>query len=163
MDATHFPSLENLLKNIVEVGSYMDDIGCESKYKLLCKAIARRVFKNKTEADIALDASRLEEWANGLEGDEKKEIKAQLKKISDERAAGSTKIKQWYKMGKVCDEDDDDDDFSYYRVWKAYKEFLSGVPTKPLRGPPKWDINKWTAAERSAFEFKTGGDEGFFF
>lgn len=70
-----------------------------------------------------------------------------------------TTIKQWYDKGKVCDENDDDDDFSLYRVWKAYKKFLSRVPKKPLRGPPKW-----TVAERSEFEVEgSSNNQDFFF
>ena len=40
---------------VEEYSQGLDDMGCESRYKLLCKAIARRLFRNKTEADIALD------------------------------------------------------------------------------------------------------------
>lgn len=63
------------------------------------------------------------------------------KKAAD--VARGTTIKKWYDKGKACDEYNGDD-FSPYRVWKTYKEYLSRVPKKPLRGPPK---NKWTAAE----------------
>ena len=49
-------------------------------------------------------------------------------------SSGMTRVKFVMRMMTT-------DDFCLYRVWKAYKEFLSDVPTKPLRGPPKWDTN----------------------
>ena len=40
------------MKNIIKVGSHMDNMSCESNHKL-CKAIVKRLFKNKTEANIS--------------------------------------------------------------------------------------------------------------
>ncbi|KAF8969504.1 hypothetical protein BDZ97DRAFT_1653923, partial [Flammula alnicola] len=151
-----FPSLETVLKKLFKFSEEMEGQGCDSMYGPLCKGIARRLFQGKTEDDFALELEQLQEWANGLDADEKKEVRAKIKKIADERAAAAASgktIKPWYAQGKVYDEDDEDDDFKLSRVWKDYKEYLSGVPRMPLRGPAKWDISKWTAAERRLFEF----------
>ena len=53
-----------LVDNIVKVGSHMDDMACESRYKLLCKAIARCVQKqNRTRQH--------DEWSMGSKGNKK--------------------------------------------------------------------------------------------
>ena len=64
-----------------------------------------------------------------------KKSKPKINQISDEKAvavAPGTTIKQWYDKGKVCD-NDDNEDFWLYRVWKAYKEHLSGGLCVALR------------------------------
>ncbi|KDR83899.1 hypothetical protein GALMADRAFT_86570 [Galerina marginata CBS 339.88] len=157
LHSVHFPSLENLLKRLVSLSEGMD---CQ--YGLPCKAIARRVFQDKSEAEMSLDITRLNEWAIGLEADEKEKAKAQIEKMIEEKAAAAARgkrVKPWYAKGDVCDENDSDPDFKLSRVWKDYKECLSGVPRLPMRGPPKWDLSKWSAAERRAFEFGAMDDD----
>lgn len=63
LDSTYFPSWENLLKNIVKVGSNMDDMACESRYKFLCKGTTKACSETKTKRTSLLNASRHDEWA----------------------------------------------------------------------------------------------------
>ncbi|KIM46333.1 hypothetical protein M413DRAFT_36146, partial [Hebeloma cylindrosporum] len=147
LDAAHFPSLEALLKNLVTLSEEMDG----SSYGLLCKAIARRIFSDKSEEELNLEISQMEEWVDGLDDEEKEEASAELKALKKKREA--PEFKPWYNKGKVCDEKTKNPDFTLSRVWKEYKDYISGAPSLPMRGPAKWDISKWTAAERRPFEF----------
>lgn len=147
LDAVHFPSLE---KNLVDGMS-------GSSYAPLCNAIARRVFSDKSENEFALEISQMKEWINGLDDEDKEEASADLKALEKERKAPA--FKPWYNKGKVCDEKVKNPDFTLSRVWKEYKDYISEVPTLPMRGPAKWDISKWTTAERKPFEFGAMDDE----
>lgn len=130
---------------------------CDSSYGPLCNAIARRVFKDKSKKEFALEISQMKEWINGLDDEDKEEASAELKALEKERKAPG--FKPWYTKGKICDENLKNPDFTLSRVWKEYKEYISGAPSLPLRGPPKWDINKWTAAEKRPFEFSAMDDD----
>jgi len=157
LDGTHFPSLETLLKNLVTLGGEMDGMCESSSYGLLCNAIARRVFKDKSKEEFTLEITQMKEWIDGRDEEDKEEASAELKALEEERK--SPEFKPWYRKGKVCNEKDKNPDFTLSRVWKEYKEYISGVPSLPMRGPAKWDISKWTAAERRPFEFSAMDDE----
>ncbi|THH30678.1 hypothetical protein EUX98_g3494 [Antrodiella citrinella] len=61
----------------------------------------------------------------------------------------------WYEEGRDgADEDYDNDNFVLARVWKAYNAYLQGcsTSTKPLRGPPQWDLSKWSDAQKAPFK-----------
>ena len=135
----------------------MDSMCGGSSYGRLCNAIARRVFSDKSEKEFALEIGQMKEWIDGLDDEEKEEVSADLKALEKKRKA--PEFKPWYNKGKVCDEKVKDPDFTLSRVWKEYKEYISGAPSLPMRGPAKWDISKWTAAERRPFEFSQMDDE----
>jgi len=161
LNPAEFPSLENLLKTIASFGETMESCSCSSHYAKLARAIARRLFKDKTEADLALEKARLNEWVESFEDKkERDEIKADLKEKEEEDDDGSEK--SWFKKGKICDEDEKDPDWVLSRVWKEYKSHLSSVPSGPMRGPGSWDINKWSAAQKKPFEFGNDGSEDEF-
>lgn len=71
LDANNFPSLETLLKNLVTFSDEMDSMCGGSSYGLLCNAIARRVFKDKSKEEFALEITQMKEWIDGLDEKER--------------------------------------------------------------------------------------------
>jgi len=49
------------------------------------KAFTRRVFQNKSKADFALEIKWLNEWADGLDEEEKEEAKAEIKEMGSQQ------------------------------------------------------------------------------
>lgn len=161
LNPAEFPSLENLLKTIASFGEMMESCSCNSDYAKLARAIARRLFKDKTEEDLALEKARLNEFIESIEDkEERDEVKADLKEKEEEDDDESEKF--WFRKGEICDEDEKDPDWVLSRVWKEYKSHLSSVPSGPMRGPGSWDINKWSAAQKKPFEFEKHGSEDEF-
>lgn len=156
LDVTHFPSLEFFLKHVVEWCEGMKEMSGSPNHDLVCKAIGRRLFKDKPEEYIALEKARLEEWMKGLKAEAQAEVREDIKEME-----GKDKSKPWYAGGKSSDEQDKDRDFVLSRVWKQYREYLATVPKTPMRGPRSWDISKWTAAQKKEFEFAGMSDEEF--
>jgi hypothetical protein len=156
LDATHFPALEFFLKHVVEWCEGMKGMSGSPDYDLVCKAIGRRLFKNKSEEYIALEKARLEEWMKGLKAEVQAEVKEAIKETEKDQ-----KKKLWYAGGNSSDEHDKDRDLVLSRVWKEYREYLATVPRAPMRGPGSWDITKWTAAQKKEFEFAGMSDEEF--
>ncbi|KAF9534768.1 hypothetical protein CPB83DRAFT_866135 [Crepidotus variabilis] len=156
LDPEHYPSLESVLKNMVDFCRSFKDLS--GKYGHVCKAIARRIFKDKSPADYKLEITRLQEWAAGLEDKEmKKTIQAEIKKMTKNKAGSKAKT-AWYSTGEVIDENDNRPDFKFTGVWKRYRDYLSECPRVPLRGPPEWDLTEWTKAEREPYSFDSMGD-----
>jgi len=153
LDATHFPTLEYFLRKVAEWCDEMEKMSGSPDYGLVCKAIGRRLFKDKSDAYVAMEKARLEEWINGLEGEDRAEIEEDLKEEESE-----AKKEPWYADGKSSDEQDKNQDFVLSRVWKEYKEHLATIPKGPMRGPGTWDISKWTAAQKKEFEFDGQSD-----
>jgi hypothetical protein len=153
LDATHFPTLEYFLRKVAEWCDEMEKMSGSPDYGLVCKAIGRRLFKDKSDAYVAMEKARLEEWINGLEGEDRAEIEEDLKGEESE-----AKKEPWYADGKSSDEQDKNQDFVLSRVWKEYKEHLATIPKGPMRGPGTWDISKWTAAQKKEFEFDGQSD-----
>lgn len=151
LDTTNFPSLETILWTAAEWGDAMEGMSAGSPYYVVCKGIGERLFKDKSDATIALEKARVEEWISGLDKKNQAAVRAQMKEEEEEEAA------PWYEGGN---EDDIDEDYAITRVWKEYKEHLASCPTKPLRGPAKWDISKWSTAEKRQFSFDNE-DMGF--
>jgi hypothetical protein len=154
LDTTHFPALEFFLKHVVEWCKEMKGMSRSPNYDLVCKAIGRRLFKDKSEDYIAMEKARMEEWIKGLNPEEQTEVRQGIEEIEKEE-----KKKPWYFGGKSSDEQDKDRDFVLSRVWKEYKEYLATVPRVPMRGPGSWDISRWTAAQKKPFEFAGMSDE----
>ncbi|KDQ64402.1 hypothetical protein JAAARDRAFT_683621 [Jaapia argillacea MUCL 33604] len=160
---------DTILKLAAEWGHAMASMSCDSPYYFVCKGIGKRLFKGKSDEVKALEESRLEEWIQSLDAKNQKAVREAIKEDEEEDAelaAEGKPTKTWYS-GKADEEDDDD--YRLTRIWKEYKDYLSGVPTKPLRGPPKWDISKWSQAEKAAFSLDrfggddSGEDDGVFF
>ena len=156
LDVVHFPSLECFLKNVAEWCGGMKDISSSSNYDMVCKAIGQRLFKDKSEAYVAMEKARVEEWIKGLKATGQAEIRKDMEESEKE-----TVEKPWYAGAKSRDERDDNRDFVLPRVWKEYKQQLAVVPKSPMRGPGSWDISKWTAAQKEEFEFAGLSDEGY--
>ena len=93
---------------------------------------------------IALEKARVEEYINTFDSEEQKDMREMVKEAEREKKRQAP----WWKDGE---EDFKDPDFSYTRVWKEYKGYLTGVPDGPLRGPPYWDISDWSESEKRAF------------
>ncbi|KJA29910.1 hypothetical protein HYPSUDRAFT_174886 [Hypholoma sublateritium FD-334 SS-4] len=157
-----FPSLESLLQFCCK--SCKEGMVCDQEYGPIFRGIARRLFAGKTNADMIRDREMQEEWVASLSDDEdndndeddddededednediiprkKKDMQLKLQKRADDQAAAVP------------------NELRFARVWKDYKEYLAGCPTLPLRGPPKWDLTTWTAAEKKPFQFGDGSD-----
>jgi hypothetical protein len=63
-------------------------------YDLVCKAIGRRLFKNKSEEYIAVEKARMEEWIKELEAESQAEVREDMKKMEKE-----DEKKPWYAGG----------------------------------------------------------------
>jgi hypothetical protein len=146
LDATHFPTLETLLRKATEWAS---SASLDGDYGKVCKAIGKRLFGKKSPETIQLEKARLEEWIASLDkGDQ-----AAVKRHIEEAEEDETEKVDWFKGAQAVQEDADDDDFILSRVWKEYKQCLSSVPNKPLRGPPVWDLSRWSEADKRPFHF----------
>lgn len=159
LNVTSFPSLETLLRNAAEWGETMKDIACPSNYPLVCKAIGKRLFKDKSNEDREVEQARVEEWIETLDEDDRQRVQKRLREVSKDEAdaaANGFVPSPWFHGAKERDEDDRDPDYVLSRIWKEYKEYLSSVPTMPMRGPADWDISKWATEEKKEFEFDAG-------
>ena len=160
LDATCFPSLEGFLKSVVDFTETIgEDFDCP-EYGYLSRAIARRLFKDKSEADFKLEMDRLNEWVAGLEEGEEKDVFGEaVKELAAKRATEASKgkqVKHWFSEGEVCDEDVKNTDFTLSRIWKEYKSH-----TKDISGRNEWDLTKWSEAERKACSFDAMDDDDY--
>jgi hypothetical protein len=115
----------------------------------VARGIARRLFKDKTDADFALEQKQREEWLETITDEEdRKKLTSIIQDIAKER-----REKPWYMKGDVCSEDKRISSLSLTPVWKEYRTYLAGVPEGPMRGP-SWDIRDWSDAEKRPFQFK---------
>ncbi|GLB34026.1 hypothetical protein LshimejAT787_0109100 [Lyophyllum shimeji] len=150
LNTTHLPGLEGFLRTTAQWADQMSRMSCDSSYGAYCKVIGKKLFKDKSPEDVAHEQSWLEEWIAGLDEEDQAEVRKKLKEQAKEKA--SKKTKPWYEGAGDVDEDK----LVLSRVWKQYKQYLSGVPKKPLRGPGTWDISKWTQAQKAKFKFSDG-------
>lgn len=154
-----FPSLEYLLRNIVDVGENLDGVGCESEYTLPIRAIARRLFKDKTKEDYALEQKQREEWAKGIKDKEdKKLMTSAVKDLAKELKKGE---EPWYMKGEVRDEDKRNSEYSLNPVYKEYKAFLGPkkmyiVPRDAAYG---YEIGEWGPQARAKYSYAAMGDD----
>ncbi|KAL1717613.1 hypothetical protein EV715DRAFT_202865 [Schizophyllum commune] len=168
-----YPALGYLLKNAAALGECLQGINAGSDFASVCKGIGKRLFKDKSvEETKALHLARQKEWFEGLEGEERETMEEVMNESDGEdddedmeedggekEKEGSQKEgKAWWHGGREGAEDEKDEDFVLSRVWKEYKEYLSDVPTKPLRGPPQWDLTKWSKADKARFSFDAMDD-----
>ncbi|GJE90088.1 hypothetical protein PsYK624_062110 [Phanerochaete sordida] len=65
----------------------------------------------------------------------------------------------WFGKAKAKDADLKDNELRLPSVWKEYMAIWRRSPHLPLRGPPEWDLTKWSAAEKRPFAFATMDDE----
>lgn len=122
-------------------------------YDLFCKAVAKRVFKNKTRADLALDITRLVEFGKTLPEDQGMEVENKIKLL--EKLFTQEK---WFAGAGDADKHSDNPDFGLSHVWREYKECLQSAPKKPLCGGSSWDITRWP--EKTKAEFVLEGPGG---
>lgn len=132
-----------------------------ARFDRVCNGVARRLFPYRDrkrdaaayDARVALEKARVAEWIAGLTAEEKEEANAWLEKPDDDDDEDEDKEddpdKPWYGGPKDGDEDDDDEDYVLSRVWREYRQHVGGLP---LKGPPNWDISKWTEAQVRPFK-----------
>ena len=157
LDTTHFPSLETLLRFAAEWDDGLDDT---AGYYRICKALGYRLFKDKTEDDREIEKARIDEWVTSMEKEEKDEY-LKFKEDGDEdedEEEEEESSKDWFAEGKKFNEDEKIKEIGLARAWKEYKEYLQDVPTMPLRGPPQWDLTKWSDLDKKPFLFSNQGD-----
>jgi hypothetical protein len=145
-----FPNLESVLRAAFDFGNGMKGIGCESNYVTTCKAIANDLFKDTTKADRALYEARFREHVESNEDpEEKKEL---LESLED--YAKKMKGQAWYMKGKVGKPE-----IKCGNLQRAWDDYRHQAPGAPFRGPPEWDLTKWTEEEKSPFSFGNMDDE----
>ncbi|RDB19905.1 hypothetical protein Hypma_012756 [Hypsizygus marmoreus] len=156
LDTASFPALERFLKNVAEWGDAMNQMSCEADYSAFCKAIGKKLFKDKSADDIATEKARVEEWIKSLDKEDQALVRRRIKEKAEEDAAdGDDNDKPWFDGGSTTPSSN----LALSRIWKEYKQYLSDCPTLPLRGPDSWDISEWTDEEKKEFMFKGGSDE----
>ncbi|TFK55600.1 hypothetical protein OE88DRAFT_1804427 [Heliocybe sulcata] len=149
LDTAHFPSLETLLRGAAEWGENIIGIGGKSNYYVVCKGIGKRLFADKSEEDKALETARREEWIASLPEDEKRAARKAIEEPDDDEEDSEEEGEEWWQG--EANEGDNDRNYDLAKVWKDYKKCLSRVPRLPLRGPPEWDISKWSEEEKAPF------------
>lgn len=146
-----FPNLENVLHSAFTFGGYMNDCDCESKYTSFCKAIANSIFKDTTTTDQALYEAMLREYADTFDNEEQKssileDIDEYVEQVKEEKVV-------WYKKGKAGK-----DEIKTTGLAKAWNEYKGMAPVAPFKGPPEWDLTKWSARDKHPFLFTTKKD-----
>jgi hypothetical protein len=102
-------------------------------------------LNGREKEQSALDKSRLSQWLASLPSSDRRAIRQALKEQAEETRD------DWWKDGENYNEDEKHPDFAMVRVWKEYKDFLGGGSLLPFRGPPEWDLTKWTEEEKRDF------------
>lgn len=153
LDIEHFPGLETFLEAGAAWGAVMNGLGTGHYHRVL-SGIGKRLFKDKSAEIIALEKARVEEWILTLPADAQAEIKETRARGpgDDEEDEDEGNGEPWFEV-EGADENYNNRDFTLSRVWKEYKGYLQTCPTKPLRGPPEWDLSKWSEADRAPFSF----------
>lgn len=146
----------------------------DSTYHLTTKAIGLRLFAKKSDALIELEKKRAEAWVQSLDLPKERRLAREMMGLpqqegevvaeaddedEDEDEEEEDDDKPWWHGAKPLHEDYDDKDYKLTRAWKEYKEYLQGVPTKPMKGPPQWDLTKWSAAQKAQFSLSRGMDD----
>ncbi|KAH9840546.1 uncharacterized protein C8Q71DRAFT_412418 [Rhodofomes roseus] len=153
-----YPSLEYMLKAATSLGQATRGLGVDSEYDRVCQGIGKRLFSGHPREEArALHEARHKAWLQTLPADVQKEFEEEADDDDDEEEDEDDK--PWWHGGVAGIEDVKDEDFVLSRVWKEYKDYLSECPTKPLRGPPIWDLDKWSQADKAAFSFDAMSDD----
>lgn len=177
-----FPNLETVLKEATEWGQTWEDC-IYSKYQVVCRGIGKRLFENKSPETLAQEKAMAQEWIDGLDKEEQEKIKRKLKQDDEdeddedneddededededgedegnEKGKKDKKETPWFDKGEA-NENLKDRNFIFSRVWKEYTAYLNEVPLVPSKGPPVWDLTKWTEEEKAPFLF-SNMDEDF--
>ncbi|RXW21964.1 hypothetical protein EST38_g3917 [Candolleomyces aberdarensis] len=153
LDQASFPSLESLLHAIVDTAEMLDED--DADYAMVARGIARRLFKDKTEADFALEQKQREEWLATITDEEDRN---ELTPIIQDMAKENGVAEPWYMKGDVLSEDKRISSLSLTPVWKEYKSHLADVPEGPMKGP-SWDIRNWSDADKRPFQFNFMGSD----
>lgn len=151
-----YPSLEYILKGAVELGHGARGCDIGSDFDLVCKGIGKRVFgRMPREEARALHDARFHAWLQTLPEDERKVITEDEREAEVEVAELASKEdeKPWWFDGMEGIEEERNPDFSLSRVWNEYKEFMADTPNSPFYGPPIWDLDKWTEADKKPYAF----------
>ncbi|KXN89521.1 hypothetical protein AN958_05683 [Leucoagaricus sp. SymC.cos] len=147
-----FPNLENVLHTAFTFGENMKDISCKSEYTTYCKAVANKLFKGTTAANRALYEARLREHAESIEDAEEKssileDIDEYVKGVKSEKTV-------WYMKGKIGK-----DEIKTTGLARAWSEYKGNAPTVPFKGPPEWDLTRWSEEDKKPFSFDSMDDE----
>lgn len=129
-----------------------------------------RLFSNKSDALIKREKERAEAWVKGLDRPNQRALARKimgLPPVDGEEAGADDEDededkddgKPWWHGANAAQENYDDPTFDLAKVRKTYQSYLQKVPTKPLRGPPQWDLTKWTKAQKA--QFSLDGEEYF--
>lgn len=153
-----FPNLETILKR----GASWGDSAADAKYQIVLRGIGKRLFADKSSEDLAREKAMVEEWISTLSKKDQKDVREQMEEEEEEEDPDAG---PWFDEEKA-NEDFEHSGFKLAKVWKDYTAYLKKVPAVPLRGPPKWDLTKWTAAEKASFQMDDDMDDdmddGFF-
>lgn len=152
LSSKSFANLESVLRTAYTFGENMKDIGCKSDYMSPCKAVANALFKETAVADQALYEARLREYAEGIKDVEEK--KSFLEDVDEYVNAAKEEKTIWYTKGKIGKSEIKTTGLT--RAWSDYKGRAPGVP---FRGPPEWDLTKWSEKDKSPFSFDNMDDE----
>ncbi|KAH9917714.1 uncharacterized protein B0H18DRAFT_1033497 [Fomitopsis serialis] len=153
-----YPSLEYLLKAATSLCQATQGINAGSAFDRVCQGIGKRLFDNTPRAEArALHEARHKAWLMTLPEEDRKGFSEGDDDDDDDDEEEDDK--PWWHGGKELAEDKKDGDFALARVWKEYKDYLSETQTVPLRGPPIWDLDKWSAADKAAFSFDAMSDD----
>ncbi|KAL5519916.1 hypothetical protein ACEPAG_1576 [Sanghuangporus baumii] len=68
-----------------------------------------------------------------------------------EEAKKTNASKVWFGKAKATDAAREHSTFRSTTMWKKYKNYLAKCSQKPLRGPPVWDLTKWSVEEKQQF------------
>jgi hypothetical protein len=161
------PSLETMLRLTAEFGSAMAKTTGEAStgYHRVCNGIGARLFAFREKAaDPAgwadareRDAAHVAAWMATLPAAQRTALETNIAEREAEEADDADAGKPWFG-GKRDRQEGSKGNFALTRTWKEYRDAVRGAPGVPLRGPPKWDLSKWTAAEKAPFKFDAGGD-----
>ncbi|KAJ7044610.1 hypothetical protein C8F04DRAFT_1026939 [Mycena alexandri] len=124
LDASHFPSLETLLRSAADWGDAMKSICCPSDYDLVCKAIGARLFP-ESAADVDAKKARLDAWLASCTEQERVIFHRKVRDAAEDEDEEEEEEGPWHAGGSELDEDVKDNDFVLPRVWKEYKDYLA--------------------------------------
>lgn len=148
LDLEHIPNLRHFLRVAVKFGDYLNEYGDPiSNYPALLRRYAREKLG---PTDKKLEAALVEEWKAILGEEGRDDIQDDE---DDEDPDEDEDPDAWMKERKGDKKiKENDREFALASAWKKYKDCLGGSPSVPFRGPPEWDLTRWTKSERRPFE-----------
>ncbi|ODQ50133.1 hypothetical protein SAICODRAFT_62224, partial [Saitoella complicata NRRL Y-17804] len=98
-----------------------------------------------------------EAWKTALNEKTRKAIEKAEEEDGDEDEGN--REDEWYLSGDEADAPAPKAATFKFTTWyNKLQKHLKEVPVYPLRGPPEWDLTKWTKEERAPFAFGAGMD-----